>query len=87
MTSSDQPVITGGPYRILRHPSYTGILLIVIGVGAVLGNWLGLVVIAATTAAGLGYRIHVEETALLAELGERYRVYADQHKRLIPFVW
>lgn len=88
-TSSDQPVITGGPYRILRHPSYTGILLIVIGVGAVWGNWLGLglAVLVAMTLIGLSYRIHVEENALLEELGDSYRTYADHHKRLIPFVW
>jgi protein-S-isoprenylcysteine O-methyltransferase Ste14 len=87
MTSSDQPVITSGPYRSLRHPSYTGILLIVIGAGAVWGNWLGLGVLTLMTLVGLVYRIHVEEKALLEELGERYRTYAEHHKRLIPFVW
>jgi protein-S-isoprenylcysteine O-methyltransferase Ste14 len=87
MTSSDQPVIASGPYRVLRHPAYTGILLIVLGVGAVWGNWLGLGALVVATAVGLGYRIHVEEAALLAELGDRYRAYAEQHKRLVPFVW
>jgi protein-S-isoprenylcysteine O-methyltransferase Ste14 len=86
-TSSDQPVITSGPYRFLRHPSYTGILLMVIGAGAVWGNWLGWAALVAAIAAGLAYRIHVEEQALLEELGDRYRQYADHHKRLIPFVW
>ena len=87
MTSSDQPVITSGPYRSLRHPSYTGILLIVIGAGAAWGNWLGLDVMTFTTLVGLVYRIYVEEKALLEELGDRYRSYAEHHKRLIPFVW
>jgi protein-S-isoprenylcysteine O-methyltransferase Ste14 len=87
MTSNDQPVITSGPYRFLRHPSYTGILLIAIGAGATWGNWLGLGALTLTTLAGLSYRISVEERALLEELGDRYRTYADQHKRLIPFVW
>jgi protein-S-isoprenylcysteine O-methyltransferase Ste14 len=86
-TSSDQPVITSGPYRILRHPSYTGILLIVIGAGAVWGNWFGLGALTLMTLAGVSYRIHVEENALLEELGDRYRSYAEHHKRLIPFVW
>jgi len=86
-TSSDQPVITNGPYRSLRHPSYTGILLMAIGAGAVWGNWLGLGVLTVMTLAGLAYRIHVEEKALLEELGDRYRTYAEHHKRLIPFVW
>jgi protein-S-isoprenylcysteine O-methyltransferase Ste14 len=86
-TSSDQPVITTGPYRVLRHPSYTGILLIAIGAGAVFGNWLGLGVLTLMTLVGLVYRIYVEEKALLEELGDRYRIYAEHHKRLIPFVW
>jgi protein-S-isoprenylcysteine O-methyltransferase Ste14 len=86
-TSIDQPVITSGPYRALRHPSYTGILLMVLGVGAVWGNWLGLGVLVAVTALALSYRIHIEEDALLDDLGERYRVYARHHKRLIPFLW
>jgi protein-S-isoprenylcysteine O-methyltransferase Ste14 len=36
---------------------------------------------------GLVYRIYVEETALLEELGGRYRRYAEGHKRLVPFFW
>ena len=87
MTSSDQPVITGGPYRFVRHPSYTGMLLIAIGIGAAFGNWLGLGALVLAVLVGLGYRIHVEEKALLEELGDRYRTYAEHHKRLIPFVW
>jgi protein-S-isoprenylcysteine O-methyltransferase Ste14 len=87
MTSSDQPVITSGPYRLVRHPSYTGIMLIVLGVGAAWGNWLGLGVLTLMTFLGLRYRIYVEETALAQALGDRYRSYAEHHKRLIPFVW
>ena len=87
MTSSDQPVITSGPYRFVRHPSYTGALLLAIGVGAVYGNWLGLAAITVSAFVGLRYRIHVEEHALLAELGDSYRSYAEHHRRLIPFVW
>jgi protein-S-isoprenylcysteine O-methyltransferase Ste14 len=87
MTSSDQPVITSGPYRFVRHPSYTGILLIVIGIGAAWGNWLGLGVLTLLTLVALVYRIYVEEKALVEELGDRYRTYAEHHKRLIPLVW
>jgi protein-S-isoprenylcysteine O-methyltransferase Ste14 len=86
-TSSDQPVITSGPYKVLRHPSYLGMLLLAIGAGAVWGNWLGLGVLTVFTLAGVIYRISVEERALLDELGDRYATYASQHKRLIPFVW
>ncbi|HEX3427000.1 MAG TPA: isoprenylcysteine carboxylmethyltransferase family protein [Acidimicrobiales bacterium] len=86
-TSADQPVITDGPYRVLRHPSYAGILLAVVGIGLFVGNYLSLACLTGAVACGLVYRIHVEEQALLRDLGERYRTYAATHKRLVPFVW
>jgi len=85
--SSDQPVIIAGPYRVLRHPSYTGILLICAGVGLAGGNWAGLAGMVILPAALLVWRIRVEERALLDTLDDRYRSYAQQHKRLIPLVW
>ena len=84
---ANRELITSGPYKVLRHPSYLGMLLLAIGAGAVWGNWLGLGVLTLLTLAGVAYRIHVEERALLEELGDRYRSYAEHHKRLIPFVW
>jgi protein-S-isoprenylcysteine O-methyltransferase Ste14 len=86
-TSTDQPVIEAGPYRFVRHPSYTGIVLMAIGAGAVWGNWLGLAAISVAILIGLSYRIHVEEHALLADLGDRYRAYSQHHKRLLPYIW
>jgi protein-S-isoprenylcysteine O-methyltransferase Ste14 len=87
MTSADQPVITSGPYRFVRHPGYTGVLLVVVGSGLVAGNWLGLGGWTLLVAVPLLYRIHVEEIALLAALGDRYRAYAAHHKRLVPLIW
>jgi protein-S-isoprenylcysteine O-methyltransferase Ste14 len=87
MVSADQPVVSVGPYRMLRHPSYTGFLLACIGVGLASANWLGLAVLVLLPLAVMLRRIHIEETALLATLGERYRSYASDHKRLVPLVW
>jgi len=87
MVSSDQPVITAGPYRVLRHPSYTGIILAGIGVGLASANWAGLVGVFLLTLTPLLWRIHVEEAALATTVGDRYRAYAAQHKRLVPLVW
>ena len=72
MTSANQPVITTGPYRVLRHPSYTGILLILAGIGLGFGNWLSLAAITLVPLAGFVYRIRVEEAALSATLGSAY---------------
>jgi protein-S-isoprenylcysteine O-methyltransferase Ste14 len=86
-TSSDQPVITNGPYRVIRHPSYAGLLLVIMAAGLFIGNWWSLLSLTVATASGLAFRIRVEERALMQNLGANYRSYASTHKRLVPFVW
>ncbi len=87
MVSSDQPVIKAGPYRVLRHPGYAGILLACAGVGLASANWVSFAVAVALPLALLLIRIRIEEHALLVTLGDRYRCYAAGHKRLVPLVW
>ena len=86
-TSADQTVITTGPYRFVRHPAYSALLLAAAAGGLYVGNWLSLVALVAAVAAGLVYRITVEERALSQDVGAAYRDYAATHKRLVPFVW
>lgn len=86
-TSSDQEVVTKGPYHFVRHPSYLAIIIAVTGVGVILDNWASLVVMVVGLTGGLVYRIRVEERALSAELGGRYQAYAASRKRLLPHVW
>jgi protein-S-isoprenylcysteine O-methyltransferase Ste14 len=86
-TSADQPVIDRGPYRILRHPSYTGLLLIFAGVGVMVGNWLSAAGAVVLVLIALIYRLRIEERALVAALGDRYREFAASRARLIPYVW
>ncbi|MGA5298771.1 methyltransferase family protein [Nucisporomicrobium flavum] len=86
-TSAAQPVVDRGPYRVLRHPGYTGLLLTCAGVGLMVGNAVsaagafGLVLVA------LVVRIRIEERALVAALGDRYQRFAAGRARLVPFVW
>jgi protein-S-isoprenylcysteine O-methyltransferase Ste14 len=87
MTSTDQPVITSGPYRMLRHPSYLGILLALLGIGLMYGNWISVASLVVLPFIGFMNRIRVEEAALRATLGDRYTSYALGRKRLIPLVW
>jgi protein-S-isoprenylcysteine O-methyltransferase Ste14 len=82
-----QAVVSTGPYRWVRHPSYTGLLLIVAGFGLAVGNWLALGVCAVLPLPALLRRIHIEEAELTDVLGDRYRAYQEQTKRLIPGVW
>jgi len=83
----EQPVVDTGPYRLLRHPSYTALLMVCLGIGLALGNWLALVVVVVVPTAAILMRIRVEERALLAGIGEPYRRFAATRKRLIPWVW
>jgi protein-S-isoprenylcysteine O-methyltransferase Ste14 len=76
-----------GPYKYLRHPSYTGILLVVIGFGLMMGNWLSLLSIFIGMLIGLLYRISIEEAALCQHFGQVYRDYMATTKRLIPFLF
>ncbi len=82
----DQPVIERGPYRWVRHPSYTGGLAMFLGIGLSLQSWASLLVLVATSVAVYAFRIIVEERALAQTLGDRYRDYQKRTKRLIPFV-
>jgi protein-S-isoprenylcysteine O-methyltransferase Ste14 len=82
----EQTVVEAGPYRLIRHPSYTGLLLILLGFGLSLTNWLSVLVIMGCALIGFSYRIRVEEHVLKAHLGQRYQEYMRRTKRLIPFV-
>jgi protein-S-isoprenylcysteine O-methyltransferase Ste14 len=83
----DQAIVSSGPYRWVRHPSYTGLLLIVAGLGLAAGNWLALAVCVALPLAALLRRIRVEEAELTRVLGQPYRAYRTRTKRLIPGLW
>jgi protein-S-isoprenylcysteine O-methyltransferase Ste14 len=82
-----QVVVSAGPYARVRHPSYTGLVLIVTGLGVALGNWLALAACIALPLPALLWRIHVEEAELSRVLGAPYRSYRAQTWRLIPGVW
>jgi protein-S-isoprenylcysteine O-methyltransferase Ste14 len=82
-----QTVVDRGPYRWVRHPAYTGLILTFLGFGLALGNWAALAVAFLVPTAGLVYRIHVEERALLEGLGDAYRRFAASRPRLFPGVW
>ena len=82
-----QTVVERGPYRWVRHPSYTGLILTLVGIGLALGNWAALAVVAVVPTTGLVIRIRLEERALLEGLGEPYRRFAASRPHLFPGLW
>ncbi len=82
-----QTVVEVGPYHYIRHPSYTGALILFVGLGLALGNWAGLLAILGCVGIGYAYRISVEESALAATLGEPYQGYMRRTRRLVPFLF
>jgi protein-S-isoprenylcysteine O-methyltransferase Ste14 len=84
---TDQTVVTSGPYRWVRHPSYTGLLLIAAGFGLGAGNWLSIAICFTVPLLGLLPRIVVEEAEMVRTLGERYTGYQRTTRRLVPGIW
>ena len=82
----DQPVISTGPYRWVRHPSYTAGIMMFSGIGLALGSWVSFLLLTVGSIATYSYRVAIEERILLQTLGEPYAVYIKDRKRFIPHV-
>ncbi len=82
-----QTVMKDGPYRWIRHPSYTGSLITMLGLGMAFTNWLCLISVPLIVFIGYSYRANIEEQMLVNALGDSYREYMQHTKRFIPFVY
>jgi len=81
-----QKVVDKGPYRLVRHPSYTGAFLIFVGLGLALQSWGAILSLVLMFGLAYGYRMYKEEKAMISELGDEYINYLKRTKRLIPYV-
>jgi protein-S-isoprenylcysteine O-methyltransferase Ste14 len=84
---ADQEIVARGAYAFVRHPSYTAAILMNLGVALAVGSWAAIALMLLASFLVYGYRIAVEERALLSAIGEPYRRYMQSRKRLIPFVY
>jgi len=82
--AADQRVMQSGPYRLIRHPSYTGTFITMLGVGVATSNWLSLLSLLVCVLAGHLYRVRIEERALAQTIGQPYLEYMRRTKRFIP---
>ena len=82
-----QRVVRSGLYGVVRHPSYTGLLLRYLGFGLAFANWLSVALLFLPILAATLYRIRVEEAALGEHFGEEYLAYARETRRLVPGIY
>jgi protein-S-isoprenylcysteine O-methyltransferase len=85
--AQDHRVVDDGPYRLVRHPSYTALLLEYAGIGCTLRSVTGWLVMMLPILVALLYRVRIEEAALANALGEPYRAYLRRTKRLVPGIF
>jgi len=83
VTRPDATLVDGGPYRFVRNPMYTGILILGFSLGLAVGTWL-LPLGATLVFSLLAIRTRTEETFLIARFGDQYRQYMRHVPRFFP---
>lgn len=84
--AAEQPLVTTGLYRHVRHPAYAGIILVAIGIGVTYENWISLLAVTAMVVLGVANRVRIEEKALREYYGAAYEAYYRSTKRFLPFI-
>ncbi len=79
----DHELVEAGPYRYVRHPIYSGLLLLFVGNALIVGDWRGLLAVA-IVAASFWRKLRVEEAWLAQRFGERYLDYMRRTRALVP---
>jgi protein-S-isoprenylcysteine O-methyltransferase Ste14 len=79
-------LVRAGPYRLLRHPSYTGLFLWLVGLPLAFGSWGGVVLVAVAMPFAI-LRMREEEALLQREFGAGFDVMQRETRRLIPYVY
>jgi protein-S-isoprenylcysteine O-methyltransferase Ste14 len=82
----DHRLVTDGPFRVVRHPRYAGILLFLSGIALVFRSWLALALVVPVLAVLL-WRISDEDALLRETFGREWDAYAGRTRRLVPFAW
>ena len=86
MVRDGHQLVQDGPYAIVRHPIYTGLLAAILGTALTLGtlaSWIAVV----SGLAGILLRVDVEERLMASEFGDAHAAYRARTRKLIPFVW
>jgi protein-S-isoprenylcysteine O-methyltransferase Ste14 len=78
--------VTTGPYRFVRHPIYLGLALLAVGQALTFGSWSALMIVLSGIVPTFAWRARAEEHILSRTFGERYAVYRQRTKMIIPHI-
>jgi protein-S-isoprenylcysteine O-methyltransferase Ste14 len=79
-------LVTTGPYRLVRHPMYLGFALLATGQALAFGSWPALMIVLCGIVPTFAWRARAEEKLLSRTFGERYAVYQERTKMIIPYL-
>ncbi len=82
----DHELIQSGPYALVRHPIYTGLMIMFVGTAVAMGQWRGVVAIILVLASFL-IKLRIEEKWMTELFGAKYNAYRKRVAMLIPWVW
>jgi protein-S-isoprenylcysteine O-methyltransferase Ste14 len=82
----DTGIVTTGPYRLVRHPIYLGLALLAVGEALAFGSWPALMIALSGIVPTFAWRARAEEKLLSRAFGERYAVYRQRTRMIIPYV-
>ncbi|MEM9088344.1 MAG: isoprenylcysteine carboxylmethyltransferase family protein [Cyanobacteria bacterium P01_F01_bin.53] len=85
--SEEQALINQPPYNVIRHPGYLGTLLLEVGAGLAVTNWIVLLAAVIIGMTSKAYRINAEENMLEEGFGEQFQRYSDNTWKLLPFIY
>lgn len=87
LIQNQHQLISDGPYRWLRHPAYSGLLIAFAAAGLAMGEVLALLVLTLLPFFAFKSRIAIEEKKLLKQFGRQYEAYLNNTYQLIPFLY
>jgi protein-S-isoprenylcysteine O-methyltransferase Ste14 len=82
----DTGLVTAGPYRFVRHPIYSGLLLFSAGEALAFASWPALVIVACGIVPTFAWRARAEEKLLRSTFGDRYAAYQERTRMIVPFI-
>lgn len=82
----DTGLVTTGPYRLVRHPIYLGLSVLAMGQALAFGAWPAVLIVLSGVVPTFAWRAHAEEKLLSRSFGERYAVYRQRTRMIIPFL-